>query len=73
MESVRPGWCSPWAELQHDDLVAIGDLAGVLEDLVGENHEVLAGLVMVILVDQEDSVPQDRATQWKVCSLLVMP
>lgn len=38
---------------QHDDLVAIGDLAGVLEDLVGENHEVLAGLVMVILVDQE--------------------
>ena len=28
---------------QHDDLVAIGDLAGVLEDLVGENHEVQIG------------------------------
>ena len=53
MESVRPGWCSPWAELSTTILVAIGDLAGVLEDLVGENHEVLAGLVMVILVDQE--------------------
>ena len=28
---------------QHDDLVAIDDLAGILEDLVGEDHQVLAG------------------------------
>ena len=38
---------------QHDDLVAVGDLAGVLEDLVGEGHEILAGLVVVVLIEQE--------------------
>lgn len=58
---------------QHDDLVAIGDLAGVLEDLVGENHEVLAGLVMVILVDQEGLGAPRQGQPVKVCSLLVMP
>ena len=38
---------------QHNDLVAIGDLAGILQDLIGEDHQVLAGLVVVILIEQE--------------------
>ena len=47
---------------QHDNTIAISDLARGTQDLVGEHHEVAAVLVVVVLVEQA-SVPQLRASQ----------
>lgn len=38
---------------QHDDLVAVSNLASFLQHLVGVFHQVAAGLVVVVLLDQE--------------------
>jgi hypothetical protein len=38
---------------QDDDLVAVSNLASILEDLVRVDHEILAGLVVVVLLEQE--------------------
>lgn len=36
---------------QHNDLVAVGDLAVLAQHLVGEGHQILAGHVVVILIE----------------------